>query len=97
MARRLQRISAKELVEEFTNKPGTSLKPDREAKQMAEVAIVNGSVSADGVDQDSVSVQVSTANFPKTERIRYDPDQVLPRAAFDRAAAQFIAPRPDDK
>ncbi len=93
ISRRLQSMNVKELVESFDNKPGTSIQPDRQAKQLAEVATTNGFVVADGADQNGTSVQVSTADFPKTERVRYDPDTELPSQAFAKATALFLAPR----
>lgn len=70
--------------------PAKSLIPDDETKLLAGIAINNGTVYADGQDNNGAKIEYSSEDHPRKEREKYDPDTISTFQAFKRAAMRFF-------
>lgn len=82
---RLNEQNARQVTIVYDHIPGESLEPDENTKKVAEIAMENGKVEAFG-KEDGKSVTRSSAEHPKIEVIKYDPELKTEDQAFSDAA-----------
>lgn len=88
--RRMEAQKANKIEQRMTSISGQSITPDDATKTLARVALSNGKVTGDGVDGDGKKVEYSTTEYPKTERIQYDPDTMSAADAFNEIAYRML-------
>tara|TARA_R110000850_G_scaffold131858_11_gene252874 strand:+ start:1035 stop:1910 length:876 start_codon:yes stop_codon:yes gene_type:complete len=87
---RLNGMGAKSLEESYDAAPERDLVPDEEAREMANLAMANGSVRTEGLDIAGKKIKMSSDEHPVIETQSYDPDDLTERQAFNRAARTLI-------
>jgi hypothetical protein len=88
--RRLTAQKARRLTERYDAISGESLEPDDETKRLARLAMRHGKVIVEGRDEQNNPVLLSSADFPKLEQHRYDPDLRTEKQAFDTAMKSML-------
>lgn len=87
---RMISLNAQKMEQKFKAVPGQSLEPDEETKLLAELAVSNGLVNADGNDIDGNKLEFSSDDHPHFVRERYDPDGLSDWQAFIKGATRLF-------
>lgn len=87
---KLDAQNANKIEQKMTCITGQSIKPDNDTKVLAKVALSNGKVKGDGVDENGETVEYSTIDYPKTERMMYDPETMTASIAFNQIAHKIL-------
>lgn len=82
---KMKELEAREIRKEIKAVSGKSLTPDDGTKSEMDVALENGSVVAEGEDEDGNKVTRSTENHPATSAYKYNPETMGDQGAFRRA------------
>ncbi|WP_417488253.1 DUF4747 family protein [Maricaulis sp.] len=88
---RMEHIQARQLKFNYAAPASSSIQPDDELIEEAEVARTDGKIVTSGYGPDGVKREKSSADFPMSERSRYDAKQIAPEQAFLRQAGEFLA------
>lgn len=82
-------MRAKKLREELTADDRDGLRPSREIRDAAEVALSNGVVEG-RVVENGLAETISTEDYPVAQTVVYNPDEESPLRAFIRASAHLV-------
>ena len=88
---RMEQIHVRQLKFNYAAPPSASISPDDEVREEAEVARTDGKIVTSGYEADGVKREKSSADFPMTERKRFDIDKIPPEQAFSRQADELLA------
>jgi Domain of unknown function (DUF4747) len=82
-------MRAKKLRHELTADDRDGLRPNREVREAADLALSNGVVEG-RVVENGLAETISTQDYPVAETIIYNPDEESPLRAFLRASAHLL-------
>jgi len=87
---RLAKMNANKVQQSLTAARGESLEPDSDTKILAKVALDNGFVKGEGLDNERKKIEVSTKAYPKTLRKSFHETEMTPKKAFNILAREFL-------
>lgn len=79
----LSETHSRQIAVTYSADRGESITPNRDIREISEVALENGSVEVVGRDQTG-AVRLSSSNYPRIIQDKFDQDQISEKEAFNR-------------